>query len=153
MIWLALCFCRDDSFVFSFSLAPPQWLRMAGRTRADPARLALLGPGEWSFWGSCSEAVYNAGLGCLAVHWLHLLVLGLTYYAPDSPLLLSRAWAWILVSMLAALCGFCALDARSLLDPSVESERRGLSTCRVLVMLVGCNVLLTGMACHDARLA
>lgn len=126
-----------------------QWLRLVTRNRPD-GREPLLGSDP--FWEGTKGAVYSSGLTCLGVHWLQLLAMGLAYYAPTAPYMLSRTWLWVLLALLLCI-GTCALDAASIFDPPGEPPRQGLQTCLVLAALVVTNVLLTGMACHDAVLA
>jgi len=59
----------------------------------------------------------------------------------------------VLLALLLCIGGMCALDAASIFDPPGGPPRQGLQTCLVLAALVVANVLLTGMACHDAVLA
>ena len=87
------------------------------------------------------------------MHWLHLLVTGVTYYDATMPYVLSKAWLWLLLIMLLVIGVLCAVDAYSIFDPAGGQARQGLKTCSVMAILVTCNVLLTGMACHDAGLS
>jgi len=120
-----------------------QWLRLAVRTREGEGEALLVGD-QAAFLDSTKGAVISAGLAGLAVHWAHLLAVGVAYYDGTQPLMLSKAWLWLLLCLLLAVGGLCAVSIWA------DGQRRGLATCWVMAVLVAGNLLLTGMACHDA---
>jgi len=87
------------------------------------------------------------------VHWAHLLAVAVAYYDPTPPLLLAKAWVWLLLGMVLCFDGLCAVDARRMFDPPGRPPQHGVRTCWVLGLLAAGNLALTVMACHDALVA